>query len=93
MKCGGALLCFEMKGGLEQAERFFDHVGWLSHCSNFGDSRTILTHPRHTTHSKLTPEERAAVGISDGLVRIGVGLEHHEDLTAQVLEAVEKSGS
>jgi O-succinylhomoserine sulfhydrylase len=61
----------------------------LSHTANLGDTRTIATHPASTTHSKLTPEERAAVDISDNLIRISVGLEHIEDIKRDIFRALE----
>jgi O-succinylhomoserine sulfhydrylase len=63
----------------------------LSHTTNLGDSRTTITHPASTTHSKLTLEERESVGISDDLIRISVGLEHIDDIIADLQKAIEKS--
>lgn len=80
MKYGGGIVSFEVPGGKEGAQRFLNQTRMCSLSSNLGDSRTILTHPMTTTHSKLTPEERLAVGITDGLVRISVGLERVEDI-------------
>jgi O-succinylhomoserine sulfhydrylase len=63
----------------------------ISVTANLGDSRSIITHPASTTHSKLSEEERAKVGISDGLIRLSVGLEHQEDIIKDVERALEKS--
>jgi O-succinylhomoserine sulfhydrylase len=78
-------------GGLERARRFLDAVRLVSHSPNLGDTRTIVTHPASTTHSKLTEEERRRVGIVPGLVRISVGLENLGDIVADVEQALAAS--
>ena len=88
MKLGGGIVTFELKGGLEQGRRFLDSLKMISHTPNLGDSRTIAVHPASTTHSKLTEEERLAVGITPGLIRIAVGLENAEDIIADVSQAI-----
>ncbi|SKB70958.1 trans-sulfuration enzyme family protein [Maribacter arcticus] len=88
MKAGGCVVAFEVKGGLEAGREFFDSIKLLSLSANLGDSRTIVTHPASTTHSKLSVKERAAVGISDGMVRISVGLEHIDDIIADIEQAL-----
>jgi O-succinylhomoserine sulfhydrylase len=88
MKLGGGLLTFEVKGGLEEGKRFLDGLEMLSLSSNLGDTRSIATHPSSTTHSKLSEEERQAVGITPGLVRISAGLEHIDDIIADVEAAL-----
>ena len=88
MKAGGCVVAFEVKGGLEAGRDFFDSIKLLSLSANLGDSRTIVTHPASTTHSKLSVEERAAVGIYDGMVRISVGLEHIDDIIADIQQAL-----
>lgn len=88
MKLGGSMLTFELKGGLESARSFWDGLQMISRSSNLGDTRSIATHPASTTHSKLTPDQRAAVGITDGLIRISVGLEHQNDILADILQAL-----
>jgi O-succinylhomoserine sulfhydrylase len=80
MKLGGNVIAFEINGGLEAGRKFLNQIKMCSLSANLGDSRTIVTHPASTTHSKLTVEERLAVGITDGLVRISVGLEHVDDI-------------
>lgn len=91
MLLGGGLFTFELKGGLERGKNFLNLLEMLSFTANLGDTRTIVTHPASTTHSKLTEEERAAVGITPGLIRVSVGLEHLDDIKADLLQAMEKS--
>jgi len=91
MSGGGAILSFKLEGGLEQGRRFLDAIEMCSLTANLGDTRTIVSHPTSTTHAKLTEEERLAVGITPGLVRISVGLEHPDDVTADILQALERS--
>lgn len=88
MKAGGGVVSFNIKGGYEKAKTFLDKLEMLSLSANLGDTRTIATHPASTTHSKLTDEERAAVNITPGLVRIAVGLEDIEDIIADVDQAL-----
>jgi O-succinylhomoserine sulfhydrylase len=88
MSQGGGIVVLVLRGGLSAGTRFLDRVRLCSHSANLGDTRTIVTHPASTTHSKLTPAERAAVGISDGLVRISVGLEHVGDIIADIEQAL-----
>lgn len=88
MKGGGGIVTFEVRGGLEKGRQFLDVLKILSLTANLGDSRSIATHPASTTHSKLTPAERGAVGISDGLIRISVGLEHVEDIWQDITQAL-----
>lgn len=91
MKQGGGIITLTLKGGLARAQKFIDSLQMVSITPNLGDSRSIITHPASTTHSKLSVEERAKVGISDGLVRLSVGLEHYEDIIQDVERALEKS--
>ncbi|EAR00841.1 trans-sulfuration enzyme family protein [Maribacter sp. HTCC2170] len=88
MKAGGCVVAFEVKGGLEAGRKFFDSIKLLSLSANLGDSRSIVTHPASTTHSKLSAEERQSVGITDGSVRISVGLEHIEDIIGDIEQAL-----
>ncbi len=88
MRLGGGLVTFEIAGGLEAGKRFIDALQMCSRSSNLGDVRTIVTHPASTTHSKLTEQERLAVGITPGLIRISVGLEHVEDIQADLDQAL-----
>ena len=91
MRLGGGLVTFELKGGADRAKRFIDSLELLSLSSNLGDTRTIVTHPATTTHSKLTEEERQAVNITQGLLRISVGLEHIDDIIEDIDQAILKS--
>lgn len=91
MSAGGGIVVLELKGGLERARRFLDALELLSHTPNLGDVRSIVTHPTSTTHSKLSEAERLQVGIVPGMVRISVGLEHRDDLIADITQALERS--
>jgi O-succinylhomoserine sulfhydrylase len=79
-KTGGGIVAFEVKGDKEAAWRVIDNTKMLSITANLGDTKTTITHPATTTHARITPEARAAAGISDGLIRIAVGLEAVEDI-------------
>lgn len=89
MKNGGALFSFEIEGGIEKGRKFLDSLKMITLTANLGDSRTIATHPASTTHSKLTEEERLSVGITPGLIRISVGLEHVDDIWDDILLGLE----
>jgi O-succinylhomoserine sulfhydrylase len=91
MKLGGGVLCFELKGGVEAGRKFLDALELISVTANLGDTRSIASHPASTTHSKLTDEERASVGITPGLIRISAGLEKAEDVINDIEQALEKS--
>ncbi len=91
MKNGGGILTFELKSGLEGGRKFLNNLEWLSMTNNLGDSRTIASHPASTTHSKLSEEERQSVGITPGLIRLSVGLEHPEDILEEITQALKKS--
>ncbi len=88
MDLGGGIVSFELKGGLEAGRKFLDQLEIFSLTANLGDTRSIATHPASTTHSKLTPEQRKEVGISDGLVRLSVGLEHVDDIWNDIANAL-----
>jgi O-succinylhomoserine sulfhydrylase len=91
MKLGGGLLSFELKGGADRAGKFLNALHLMSITSNLGDTRTTLTNPATTTHSKLTAEERKASGITDGMIRVSTGLEHIDDIKDDFEQAIEKS--
>ena len=91
MRLGGGVVTFEIKGGIERGRKFLNALKMISHSANLGDTRTIATHPASTTHSKLSDEERAVVGITSGLIRISVGLEAMEDVIADIKQAIEAS--
>ena len=89
MKLGGNIVAFEIKGGIEGGRNFLDNIKMCSLSANLGDTRTIVTHPASTTHSKLSDEERNEVGITAGLVRCSVGLENVEDIIADLRQALD----
>lgn len=91
MSLGGGLVTFTVTGGLDRGRRFLNSLKMLSHTANLGDSRSIATHPASTTHSKLSDAERMAVGILPGLIRVSVGLEHLDDITADIEQALSAS--
>jgi len=91
MKMGGGVVTFIVEGGLERGRRFLDALKMSSLTANLGDSRTIATHPASTTHSSLTEEDRQAVGIMPGLIRVSVGLEHIDDIIGDVQHALDNS--
>lgn len=88
MSNGGGILTFELKGGIEAGRAFLNSLKMISMTNNLGDSRTIAAHPASTTHSKLSEAERQAVGITPGLIRISAGLEHIDDLIADIEQAL-----
>lgn len=90
MSSGGGILCFELKGGLEAGRTFLNSLQMLSLTANLGDTRSIASHPASTTHAKLSEEERLAVNITPGLIRISAGLEHADDILADLLQALEQ---
>jgi O-succinylhomoserine sulfhydrylase len=81
---GGGIVAFELAGGKEAAWKVIDATQIMSITANLGDTRTTITHPASTTHSRMSPEQRQAAGIGDGLIRIAVGLEHPGDLKADL---------
>ncbi|MFN6944396.1 MAG: trans-sulfuration enzyme family protein [Cytophagaceae bacterium] len=91
MKAGGGIVTFIVKGGIDRGRKFLNASQMASHTANLGDSRTIITHPASTTHSKLTDEDRASVGILPGLIRVSVGLEHIDDIIAEIEQSLKKS--
>jgi O-succinylhomoserine sulfhydrylase len=86
---GGAVLAFDVKGGRDQAWSVVDATRICSIAANFGDVRTIITHPASTTHGRLTEAQRQAAGIGQGMIRLGVGLEHLEDLKADLARGLD----
>lgn len=91
MSNGGGIVTFEIKGGVESGRKFLNNLKMLSLTNNLGDSRSIASHPASTTHSKLSEEERQLVGITPGLIRISVGLEHPDDILADIEQALAHS--
>jgi O-succinylhomoserine sulfhydrylase len=88
MKQGGSLVCFDVAGGKEACFRFLDALRLVDISNNLGDAKSLVTHPATTTHSRLKPEERAELGIGDGLVRFSAGLEAEADLLADIERAL-----
>ena len=88
MRLGGTIVAFEVEGGVEGGKTFFDSIKMCSLSANLGDSRTIVTHPASTTHAKLADEDKLAVGITAGMVRCSLGLEHIEDIIADIDQAL-----
>ncbi len=91
---GGAVLSFDVKAGAPEQARarafhVLDTLQTLSLCTNLGDTKTLLTHPASTSHGKLSPEQRAAAGIGQGLIRVAVGLEHLDDMKADLLRGLD----
>ena len=83
-KAFGGVLSFRVRGGKEQAWQFIDGTRLMSLTANLGDAKTTIVHPATTTHGRLSPEARAEAGISDNLIRVAVGLEHVDDLRADL---------
>jgi O-succinylhomoserine sulfhydrylase len=90
MTAGSTLLSFEIKGGKEGAFRFLNGLSLIGITNNLGDAKSLITHPTTTTHQRLTPEQRAELGIGDGLVRLSCGLEHADDVIEDLLTALDK---
>ena len=90
MKEGGSLVAFEIGGGKEECFRFLDSLRLVDISNNLGDAKSLVTHPATTTHSRLAPEARAALGISDALVRFSAGLEAEADLLADLERALQR---
>jgi len=89
MKGGSNLVAFEVKGGKAGAFRFQDALKLVRISNNLGDAKSLITHPATTTHQRLTPEARAELGITDGMVRLSCGLEHSDDLVEDLLNALQ----
>jgi len=89
MKLGGSIIAFEIKGGVAAGKRFIDNIQLCSISANLGDTRSIITHPASSTHAKLSSEERLAVEITDGMIRLSVGLEHSDDVWNDLVQALE----
>jgi len=87
----GGLLGFELKGGKDAGRRFIDGPpDVLNHVANIGDARSLAIHPASTTHSQLTPEEQLQTGVTDGYVRLSLGIEHEDDIIADLKQALDK---
>ena len=89
MKLGGNVVAFEIKGGIEAGRKFLNAIKLLSLSANLGDTRSIVTHPASTTHAKIPEDTRLQTGITGGLIRVSVGLEHTEDIINDLKQALE----
>jgi O-succinylhomoserine sulfhydrylase len=91
MRGGSTLVAFEIKGGKKAAFAFQDALKLVRISNNLGDAKSLITHPATTTHQRLKPEQRAELGITDGMVRLSCGLEHPDDIIEDLLQALEKA--
>ena len=87
---GGSMVVFGIKGGAEAGSKFIDSLELFSHLANVGDAKSLAIHPATTTHSQLTEEQQAAGGIKPELVRLSVGIEHIDDIVADLDQALAK---
>ncbi len=87
----GGMIAFAIKGGLESGRKFIDSLELVSHLANVGDAKSLAIHPASTTHSQLSPEQLQAGGIGEGMIRLSIGIEHIEDITADIRQAIEQS--
>jgi O-succinylhomoserine sulfhydrylase len=88
MRAGGGIITITLKGGYDAAKKFMDQLQMIKISPNLGDARSIATHPSSSTHCKLSLQERAKVGITDGLIRISIGLENKDDILQDILQAL-----
>jgi O-acetylhomoserine (thiol)-lyase len=89
----GGLVGFEHKGGREAGRRFIDALEMFYHVANIGDARSLAIHPTTTTHSQLSAEEQAASGVTEGYVRLSIGIEHIDDILADLEQALTRVGA
>jgi O-acetylhomoserine (thiol)-lyase len=87
----GGILSFELIGGFKAAKQFIDSIKLISHLANVGDAKTLAIHPASTTHEQLSPEEQRASGVTPGLIRLSVGIEHAEDIIADIEQALQQT--
>ena len=87
----GGMVAFGIKGGLAAGKRFIEGLQLFSHVANVGDAKSLAIHPASTTHSQLSPEQLAAGGISEAMIRLSVGIEHIDDILADIEQALEKA--
>jgi O-succinylhomoserine sulfhydrylase len=92
MSAGGTLVTFSLRGGKEAAFRFCDALRLIDISNNLGDARSLITHPATTTHMRIGPEERVRLGISDGTLRLSVGLEDADDLRDDLARGLDAAG-
>jgi len=89
----GGLVGFELAGGREAGRKFIDSLELFYHVANIGDSRSLAIHPASTTHSQLSAEDQLATGVTDGYVRLSIGIEHPDEIIADLAQALDRSGS
>ena len=89
-KGAGAILGFGIKGGLEAGKKFIDSLQLISHLANIGDAKTLAIHPATTTHQQLSAEEQLATGVTPDFIRLSIGIEHIDDIIADIEQALEK---
>ena len=87
----GSLLGFELKNGEEAGRKFIDNLKLLFHVANIGDARSLAIHPSSTTHSQLSEKEKLAAGVTPGYIRLSIGIEHIDDIIADIEQALEKT--
>ena len=88
MSAGGSIVVFDVPGGKKGAFKLLNRLRLIDISNNLGDSKSLVTHPATTTHQRLKPEERAAMGVGDGMIRLSVGLEDVEDIKADLAQAL-----
>jgi O-acetylhomoserine (thiol)-lyase len=86
----GAIMGFGVKGGIEAGKKFINSLQLISHLANIGDAKTLAIHPASTTHSQLTPEEQQATGVTPDFIRLSIGIEHIDDILADIDQALER---
>jgi O-acetylhomoserine (thiol)-lyase len=91
-KGAGAILGFGIKGGIEAGRKFIDSLELISHLANVGDAKSLAIHPATTTHQQLSLEEQMATGVTPDFIRLSIGLEHVDDIIADIDQALEKAG-
>ena len=84
----GGVLTFQLKGDRARAEKFVNSLKLISHLANVGDAKTLIIHPASTTHSQLSPAEQAAAGVAPGGLRVSLGIEHIDDIKADIVQAL-----
>ena len=87
----GGMIAFGIKGGLAAGQKFIDSLQLISHLANVGDAKSLAIHPASTTHSQLSPEQLREGGIDEGMVRLSIGIEHVDDIIADIDQALAKA--
>ena len=90
-KGAGAIIGFGVKGGLEAGKKFINSLQLISHLANIGDAKTLAIHPASTTHQQLSPEEQIATGVTPDFIRLSIGIEHVDDILADIEQALTKT--